>query len=304
MHPKLAIRVSVVIPAFNAAAFLDEAVSAAMTQSRPPHEILIVDDGSTDDTSRRAAMWPSPVRLIRQRNAGVSAARNRAVAEATGEAVAFLDADDVWHPGKLEAQVAVLAKDAECVAVATRTFDWPAPGRLADHRPGLVSTIGRDDLLVCNGLTASSLVVRRDVLERAGPFDTMLQGPEDYDMWLRVAAFGPIRMLEEPLTGYRAVEGSLSRDPRKMEEGVLRILAKLDAASAWRGKGLTRARAYAHQYFSSAYTYRQAGQQAMAIRRVARSLTKYPFPLRRSAEHGGRAARFRLLAAALRELAG
>src|SRR4051812_1301977 len=98
--------VSVIIPTYNSAALLAQAIASVLAQSVLPAEIIVVDDGSTDATEQLVQCHGSRVKYVRQRNQGVSAARNRGVASASGEFIAFLDADDVWHPRKLELQMA------------------------------------------------------------------------------------------------------------------------------------------------------------------------------------------------------
>src|SRR5205085_8827028 len=101
-----------------------------------------------------------------------------------------------------------------------------------------------------NYLTTSSVVVRREVLDRAGRFDSTLQGPEDRDLWIRVAEAAPIANLDLCLTGYRDVVGSVSKQAERCEAGMLRILSKLDAQKVWRGRWLLRRKAYSYVYHS------------------------------------------------------
>jgi glycosyltransferase involved in cell wall biosynthesis len=101
-------KISVVIPCYNAAAYVGEAVRSVLTQTLPPHEVIVIDDGSTDASATVLSEFGSSVTLVRQTNQGVAAAVNLGVSKARGEAIAFLDADDVWLPDKLERQVAVL----------------------------------------------------------------------------------------------------------------------------------------------------------------------------------------------------
>ena len=118
-------RVSVIIPAYNSGPLVEEAIGSALAQTRPPAEVVVIDDGSTDDTAERLARFGPPVRVIRQANGGVSAARNRGLAAATGAFVAFLDADDVWHPDKLRRQLEAFAKRPELGLLGTLTVPWP-----------------------------------------------------------------------------------------------------------------------------------------------------------------------------------
>src|SRR5262245_15747118 len=118
--------VSVVIPTYNCGRLVTEAVDSVLGQTVPPAEVIVVDDGSQDDTAERLAAYAGRVRYLRQENQGVAAARNCGVAASGGEVVAFLDADDVWHPRKLEFQLAALDRHPGLGLLGTGSFDWPA----------------------------------------------------------------------------------------------------------------------------------------------------------------------------------
>src|SRR5262249_49148666 len=125
-----AMPVSVVIPAYNCAPLVREAIASALAQTAPPFEILVIDDGSTDDSRALIAEFGSPVRYVWKPNGGVSSARNRGLAEARGDLIAFLDADDLWHPDKLRRQVEVLLERPELGMLGTGIIRWP--GAFAD----------------------------------------------------------------------------------------------------------------------------------------------------------------------------
>jgi glycosyltransferase involved in cell wall biosynthesis len=235
---------------------------------------------------------------VRQSNARVAAARNTGLSLATGDLVAFLDADDYWHPEKLARQIAVLERHPEIGLLATETFDWPGLlPRLDSTSVEEGANVPLGELLVFNSLTTSSVVVRRRVLAQAGEFDTQLFGPEDYDLWLRCARFAPVAVLREPLTGYRNTAGSLGKQAGTMREGLLRIHAKLDAADAWPSK-LLRRRCRAHLDYSTGYMYVAGGSPARAAGLLAQSLLHYPLPMS-SAEVRYRFGRMRLLLRAI-----
>jgi glycosyltransferase involved in cell wall biosynthesis len=275
------VRVSAVIPTYNRAGLVGETVASALAQTRPPAEVVVVDDGSSDDTEQRLAAFGDRVRYVRQDNAGVSAARNRGVREATGDLVAFLDADDVWHPRKLERQLAAFAARPELGLVGTFTTDWPVrpfPKELdadADAEPQVVPI---EELVVRNCFVTSSVLVRRDLLLKAGGFDTSLQGPEDFDLWIRVARSAPAANLPLALTGYRYSPGGVGKHPDKMRDGLLAILKKLDADGFWAGRGLLRRKAYSYFHYMCAYMYGASGGSAAALGHAARSLAGYPLP--------------------------
>src|SRR5581483_8515222 len=183
-HPSI----SVVIPAYNAGRYVTQAIDSVLAQTPRPCEILVINDGSTDDTEERLLPYWNDIRYIAQPNQGVSASRNRGIQEARGDFVAFLDADDVWHPRKLDLQMQVFARRPELGFLSTQRFPWPAsefPDIAAtDPRDSLVS-IPWSRLVAQNLLDTSSLVCRRELLETVGPFDTRMQGPEDHDLWVR-----------------------------------------------------------------------------------------------------------------------
>lgn len=291
-------RVSVVIPAYNCGPLAAEAVASALAQTAPPAEVIVVDDGSTDDTAGHLAGFGPPVRVVRQPNGGVAAARNRGVAEAAGDWVGFLDADDVWHPRKLEVQLAAAAARPDLGLIGAGTYDWPAPAHppAADAR---LAEVRFADLVVRNDFVTSTLLVKAEVLRAAGPFDTRLQGPEDHDLWLRAARLAPAANLRAALAGYRTVEGSLSKNARRMEDGMRLILDKLEAAGAFRGRPLLRRKAWGYFRYACGYMYHRAGDRPAAVGRLARSLAGYPLPYGR-ADVRAPLGRVRLLAAAAR----
>jgi glycosyltransferase involved in cell wall biosynthesis len=296
-------RVSVVIPTYNSGPLVVEAVGSTLAQTAPPHEVIVVDDGSTDDTAERLARFGDGIRYIPKPNGGVSSARNLGVTEATGDAVAFLDADDVWHPRKLELQTRVLAARPELGLLGTRVYDWPAASHpelslVADPTP-----VTLDELVQRNSLVTSTVLARTDVLRAAGPFDTTLQGPEDYDLWLRVARRTAVGVLPVPLTGYRVgTPNSLSKNAVRMETGLRRILGKLEADGVFRGRPGLRRRAWAYFRYNCGLMYRDAGHRLAAVHRFARSLAAWPLGM---ADGEGRAVdRPRMLAATVAQLFG
>ncbi|QJW98061.1 GT2 family glycosyltransferase [Frigoriglobus tundricola] len=270
-------RVSVVIPTYNSGPLVVEAVASVLAQTRPAAEIVVVDDGSTDDTAARLAAFGPAVRYVRKDNGGVSTARNRGVAEATGDWIAFLDADDVWHPRKLEVQCAALARRPDLCLLGTGTYRWPG----AHPDPGaepVVHAVRFDSLVVRNCLVTSTVLARAETLRAAGPFDVALCGPEDHDMWIRVAQRAPTANLSVALTGYRlATPNSLSKNTDRMEAGMRVILEKLERNGVFRGQPLLRRRAWSYFRFSCGAMRYWAGEPGAAIRHLVRSVVGYPF---------------------------
>ena len=303
--------ISVVIPTYNCARWLGEAVESALAQSLPPKRIIIVDDGSTDDTAERVAAYRDHpiVQYVRQPNQGVSAARNTGLSRAAGDFIAFLDADDVWQPRKLELQYAALSRHPELALLGTAVFDWPAETmpKLPDVGDLPIQPVRWEALVVKNYFATSSMLVRRQAIESVGPaaFDTALQGPEDYDLWLRIAEQWDVANLNVPLTGYRSVVGSLGKQAVTMEAGMGRILEKLAERGAWIGPGrrMLRRKAYGYFYCSCAYMRAMADNRMMALCRVVRSIVSYPLPFGRG-EVRDRFIRPKLLGTAMLSLLG
>jgi glycosyltransferase involved in cell wall biosynthesis len=275
--------VSVIIPTYNCGRFIAQALDSVLAQSVRPSEIIVVDDGSTDDTAARLAPYRTHIRYERQENRGVSAARNNGLGRASGEFVAFLDADDVWHPRKLELQLRALADNPVLALLGTRIFAWPASAfpEIDDQSPGRVIQVTWPELVVKNDLGTSTILVCAEVLRHAGEFDRQLQGPEDRDLWLRVAELAPVANLELPLVGYRTVPGSLSRQARTFQTGSLRLLQKLDARGVWKGRRLLRRKAYSYSHHSCSHVWDETGQRRVALLACLKSFVWYPLPYRR-----------------------
>jgi glycosyltransferase involved in cell wall biosynthesis len=271
--------VSVVIPAYNAARYVGQAVESVLAQTFDDLEVVVVDDGSTDDTAEVLAALGDPVRCIRQSNSGVSVARNTGVAESAGLYVAFLDADDTWLPEKLAKQLAGLA------AVQRARMSYTA-GLVTDQqlnpievrRPG--AGISRESLLVEGnlvGVGSSTVLCERELFRRAGGFDPSLSQCADWDMWIRLAALTEFDYVDEPLVAYRQHGQSMSNDPHLLEDDSIRVLEKgfampdlPEAVAAQRRKGLAR------NYMVLAGTYFQAGRYRDFARCAARSLSMDP----------------------------
>ncbi len=200
-------RLSVVVPAHDAEETVAAAIRSALGQTHPPDEVVVVDDGSTDATSTVVRRLGGAVRLVVQPQGGPSSARNAGVAAASGEWLAFLDADDEWHPEKLEHQLR-LAKD-DVVLVAT---DWARDAVVAPvPQPLPTSVLTTSQILLLNRFQTSTVLLRRDAFVAAGGFDPSLDGVEDWDMWLRASRQGRVVKLDWPFVRYTDVATSYSK---------------------------------------------------------------------------------------------
>ena len=227
-------RVSVITPTFNCAGFLDRAIASALGQTYTDYEVIIADDGSTDDTRDVLARFGTKVRYFFQPNGGLSSARNLALSKASGEFLAYLDADDMWYPHKLESQVAFLDAHGECGLVHSDVTIIDESDQVIHRR--FNQEAGRKvpsgyclaDLLQRCHIQIPTVLERRDNIELTGAFDERLKSLEDYLHWILVAmeglAFGYI---DEPLAMYRRRAGSLSSNHRGMVEARATMLEML-----------------------------------------------------------------------------
>jgi glycosyltransferase involved in cell wall biosynthesis len=275
--------VSVVIPTYNRAHLVTKAVASALAQTVPPLEVIVVDDGSTDDTRTRLSPYGTSCRYLYQTNQGVSAARNLGIGEARGEFIAFLDSDDVWHPRKLEYQLRALGERPEVGLLGTGAMEWPASSfpEIATYDAGRVRLLPWSTIAVRNGLGTSSVMTRSAVLKAAGGFDPVMKGSEERDLWLRIAEVSSVAILDLPLVGWCVFAGGLGLQPDKCRAGMLRTLRKLDEKGAWKGRRWLRRKAYAYVYNACSYTYIHNHLYWCGVGNVLRSIACYPLPFGR-----------------------
>ena len=174
--------ISTIIPVHNGARYLAETICSVRGQTLPPAEILVVDDGSTDASAAIARAFGSPVRVLTQANLGPAAARNLGVAHATGDHLAFLDADDLWLPDKLVRQVQVMRDDPACEAVLGRVANFISPELDKSQAARLAKTAAQS-----GEFAIGALLIRRDAFLRVGWFNTRLRHGDFIDWWARAA---------------------------------------------------------------------------------------------------------------------
>ena len=241
-------RVSVVIPAHNAAPTLARALESVLAQTHPVCEIIVVDDGSTDATAAVAERTAgSAVRVIRQKCGGASSARNAGIAVASGDVIALLDADDWWDPHKLSRQVAVFTDHPDVMTTATNwRWDAAAPPRqaggfaLASDECGRVLRDRRDTLLrLAFAMTASTIAVRRPTLQQHR-FDPQLATAEDRDVWIRLVAEAPVFFDSAVMATMEFRPDSLSRSDTDRDCGCM--ITVLDRYAHLIGAGAIRHR--------------------------------------------------------------
>jgi glycosyltransferase involved in cell wall biosynthesis len=191
--------VSVIIPTFNRGWIVQEAIESVLTQTYAYTELIVVDDGSTDNTQALLDRYKD-ITVVCQENSGVSAARNRGVDAAAGEYLAFLDSDDFWLPEKLASQMAFFRTHPEAMICQTQEI-WIRNGKRINpkerHRKASGFFFERS-LELCL-VSPSAVVIKKELLEDVGGFDEALPACEDYDLWLRIGARHPVFLVDRPL---------------------------------------------------------------------------------------------------------
>lgn len=282
--------VSVVIPTYNYGRFIGEALRSVLAQTLPPHEVIVVDDGSTDETAEVVAEFGEKVRYIRQGNAGVGAARNNGAKHASGGYVAFLDADDYWEKTKLEKQIDRFARDPAIGVVHCGYQAVDADGNLLEKYSGSDEGYLADRILkLTHKVYANTLLVKREIFEKVGGFDEErdLHPAEDWDFIYRASRVCRIGVVDEPLLYYRQHGRGGHTNIRRMETAMHIGFAK--AFSSDRDVLGIRKECYAKLNLILAGSYFRAGQYRDFARTALKSVTSRPtnlgyflkFPLRR-----------------------
>ncbi len=263
--------VSIIIPTYNRAAMVEQAVASALNQTHRNIEIIVVDDGSTDDTATvMSRLIDERVRYIRrEQNRGAQAARNAGVTAARGSLIAFLDSDDTWDARKIAIQAEKLiasGTEVGMVYCGIRRIDSggrKVPDRVPRHRGNLFEVLLKHNVI--GGM--STAMIRAEVLADVGPFDERLRARQDLDMWLRIARRYEIDYVEEKLVTYVMHRGRTSENKSARLQGTLALLGKLHDDLK------DRPRARAIHYYALARLYAQRGESTQARRYLKRSLS-------------------------------
>lgn len=285
---------SVVVTNYNYGRFLSQALDSVLAQSYPHIEVVVVDDGSNDNSLDVLRTYGSRVRVIPQQNRGVSEARNRGIRESRGELVAFLDADDAWLPDKLSKQVALLESgDFGMVYCGLRCVDEDG-NLLGVTTDGLSGRVLRElALLETPGIPASgsSALIPKHCFEVVGLFEPALSTSADWDLWRRIACRFSIGMLREPLVSYRLHRASMHRNLDLFERDMLLAFERMFADEAAKAVHPLERRARAKLYMTLAGSFFRARRWRKFIDYGGKSLILHPgglaylggFPMRRLA---------------------
>lgn len=267
--------VSVVIPAYNAAKYLPEALDSVFQQTYAPIEVIVVDDGSTDNTASLLVEYGTRIKLICKPNGGIGSARNAGMRAATGSMIAFLDADDIWLSHKIEYQVAIMCDDVMmCGSSGSETDPNGTQVRLERYH----------NMLVNNPFSASSVMILAKCLARVGNFvqDRRYHGVEDWDMWLRISAGYKVLYAARKIVDIRCVSDSVSSLPNTtpMLNAELAVIERQmsGVAEIKPGKLLVR-RAIGYRYFCAAWGELMLGNRRQARAYILSSLMYYPVNL-------------------------
>jgi len=226
----MAPRVSVVIPTFNRATLVERAIDSVLGQTHSAIEIIVVDDGSTDNTSTTLRnKYSDKLVVFQQSNRGVSAARNVGIAHATGNWIALLDSDDEWLPSKLAQQLALIKNHTDCLLCHTDEI-WIRNGvrvnAMNKHKKS-GGDIYQQCLPLC-AISPSSVIFQKQLLDDVGNFDETLPACEDYDLWLRICAQHKVHYLDQKLlVKYGGHEDQLSRKHWGMDRFRIKSLQKM-----------------------------------------------------------------------------
>jgi len=229
--------VSVVIPTYNSAQFVGDAVKSVLEQTYSRHEIIVVDDGSTDNTKEVLQLFGERIQYIHQENRGPSAARNTGIRLAKGAYICFLDADDLWLPGKLEVQVSFMERHKDVGLVLSDHEEFDSTGIVSESFLGaksfhseIVSAEPIKEafmkLVVENFISTPTAMIRSRCFEKSGLFDETLKSVEDRDLWLRVSAHFKIACLPIVFCRRRLHGSNISQEQEHSTAGRIKTLEK------------------------------------------------------------------------------
>jgi len=222
--------VSVIVPVYNRAHLVTETVASILEQTYRNIEIILINDGSTDDSlnviQALQQEYPDVIRIVDQENQGQTIARNRGIKQARGQYIAFLDSDDLWVPDKLEQQIPLFDEGVGLVYGGVEFINECGETTGFDLCDSSVQGKIYPQLLVKNRMTGGSVVVLRAALERVGVFDPEFKAAENWDLWLRICKEYQARLVNKAVVKYRLHQNNMSKDTLLMQDAKRQIMAK------------------------------------------------------------------------------
>jgi glycosyltransferase involved in cell wall biosynthesis len=275
---RLTLRVSVIIPSYQSATLVGRAVDSVLAQSIKPGEIIVIDDGSTDDTVERLRRYGDQITVLTKPNGGVASARNAGAAIATGDVLAFLDADDTWKVEKLEVQIREFERTAGLGFVTCGMEEVDDAGRVVCHRlEGRAGWVAEDMVRLTPTVVGpgSTMVVPRKIFHEFGGFDEMLPPSEDWELCYRIACRYPAGFVRRILATYHIHGSNAHLNPRRMERSMLRTWHKI-FANAPANIAPLRRQSYSQLYMILAGDFFAAGFHLPALKYATKSIWLSP----------------------------
>lgn len=269
--------ISTIIPVYEQPDLLRDALDSIIKQTVDDYEAVVVDDASSTNFEPIVDAYDDRVRLItHEENQGAAAARNTGIEHASGEYVAFLDADDTWEPTKLEKQREVFENDDDVGLVYTGFVQYELDGTEWERYPEARGKIYVNELERDRVHPTSTVMLRRDVLAEVGEFDTSLPSRQDYDLWLRITEHYEVDYVDEVLVDKREQPDSISKDFNSRIEGDLAVFEKVRERAAeldfW-----TRSRIYSYHHHVIGRDYESNGDRWKALKHLGLAIVRYPF---------------------------
>ena len=273
-------KVSVVIATYNRSRFLCQTIESALSQTYKDYEIIIVDDGSTDDTKEALKFFDGKIRYFYQENQGISAAKNRGVNESVGEFIAFVDDDDIWLPEKLDEQMQFIERHPQLAFVCSEVITIDEHGNFLAHwRKPKDQKISDnfENLYDGNFIHVPTVLLRKKCFIEIGGFDEKLMTTEDYDLWLRLAKRHPFRYMDKPLAKYRIHKNQTTKNVKKLELRVRNNIKALNRREIASDLGFFKKRVRkAKVYYQYAKIYFKSENFLKASLTYFKSLATYP----------------------------
>jgi glycosyltransferase involved in cell wall biosynthesis len=270
--------VSVIIPLYNYEKYIENALKSVLSQSLTDYEVVVVDDGSTDNSPRILGRYNNQINIIRQENRGLSAARNKGIMCSAGEYIAFLDADDVWLRDKLQKQIEVLRRSPDLGMVGCGYHIIDSEGNVVKEVEGFTFENSLELLekwkihnVPCG--SGSGMIVRRGCFDSVGLFDESLESAEDRDMWFRIGKLFNAYIIKEPLVQIRSHANNMHKNISRMKNNQKTFIKKNLGEEKW----VIKRKAYGYVYLDAAHEYYALSNRCAAFANAMASICYYPF---------------------------